>query len=103
MELYPVLLQAASGDGGPQQWLTIVWMVGLFAVMYFFIIRPKQKEAKDKKQFIEELKKGDKVTIFGGIHGKITSLKESTAIVQIDDQTKITVEKGALQAIPPAE
>lgn len=67
------------------------------------MIRPKQQEVKQKKQFLSEIKKGDKVTIFGGIHGKIVSLKESTAVVQIDDQTKITVEKGALQQLPSNE
>jgi len=75
-------------------------MIGLcFAVMYFFIILPKNKrikfEQEREKIFRSELKKGDQIITLGGIHGKIIEVKESSVILE-NYGVKIKVEKSAI-------
>jgi len=61
-----------------------------------FFIRPQTKKNKDQKKFREALKKGDKVITIGGLHGKILEVKETTIIMEIGNQIKVTVEKSAI-------
>jgi len=93
-----ILLQAAEGGGGFQDLFQSPFLM-LFAILivfYFFFIRPQQKKTKEQKKFREELKKGDKITTIGGIHGKIVEVKETTVIIEVGGQTKITLEKSAV-------
>ena len=73
-------------------------MMGLlFVVMYFFMIRPQQKKAKQAAKFREELAKGDKVITIGGIHGKILDINDRTILIQCEGG-KLLVEKSAVSA-----
>lgn len=86
---------AQQGGGGFD--VSFFLMMGaLFLVMYFFMIRPQQKKAKDQKNFIEELKKGDKVVTIGGIHGKIVKVDEDSLLVEVDTNTKLRFDKAAV-------
>ena len=87
---------AAPGGGGFQ----FIFLAGIIAVFYFFMIRPQQQRAKKEKQFRESLEKGDKILIFGGIHGQIESIDGTSVLVRVDNNTKLRVEKSAIQAIP---
>ena len=60
------LLQAQGADGGMG---TLLFMVGFFAIFYFFMIRPQMKKAKEQRKFQEAAKIGDRVMTIGGIHG----------------------------------
>mgnify|MGYP002635397014 FL=1 len=72
-------------------------MLGLMMVVfYFFMIRPQMKKAKDEKKFRSELAKGQKVVTIGGIHGKISDLKESTVIIDVDNGGKLKIERAAI-------
>lgn len=68
----------------------------ILVVFYFFFIRPQTKKNKEMKKFREELKKGDKVITLGGIHGKVAEIKETTIIIEVGPQQKLTVEKSAI-------
>ena len=73
-----ILLQAA-GTG-----MSSLIMFGMiFAVMYFFMIRPQIKKQKKEREYRSALKKGDQVVTIGGIHGKITDVKEDTFIIEV--------------------
>lgn len=97
-----ILLQTAQQ--GPGMMINLVFLAGIFAVFYFFIIRPQQKRQQDEKKFQEGLKKDDQVVTIGGIFGKIVRLEDNAAIVQVDENTKIKVLKSALRAAgEPAE
>ena len=86
-----IILQAA-GSG-----MSSLIMFGMiFAVMYFFMIRPQIKKQKSENQYRSDLKKGDKVVTIGGIHGKITDIKEGILIVEISTGTVIKIEKSAV-------
>lgn len=74
----------------------LIMIVVLIAVFYFFMIRPQQKKQKEIRKFREALKEGDNVITAGGIHGKISSVKDTTFIVSIGDGVKIKVDKGSV-------
>lgn len=90
------LLQAGPAGGGI---VTIVMLIGMFAVMYFLIIRPQNKERKKLQQMISELKKGDKVVTIGGIYGTVSSVKEQSVILKVDDTCKIEMSKSAVSSV----
>jgi preprotein translocase subunit YajC len=65
--------------------------------MYFFMIRPQTKKAKDQKNFLETLQKGDKIITVAGIHGRITRINENgTLEVEIDTNTKVMMERSGI-------
>lgn len=94
-----ILLQAkadaAQGAGG-SAWGTILMMVLIFAVFYFFMIRPQTKKQKELQQQREQLRTGDKVVTAGGIHGVIKDVKENTFVVEIAKEVKINVDKSSI-------
>jgi preprotein translocase subunit YajC len=87
-----ILLQA-EGGGGIQGFILPIAMILIF---YMFFIRPQQKKAKDQKNFINEMKKGDNVVTTGGIHGKIMEITDTTITIDVDRGTKLTVEKSSI-------
>lgn len=68
----------------------------IFLVMWFFMIRPQRKQQKELEKFRNELKKGDKVLTVGGIYGTIDSVAEKYAIIKVDGDVKIRVDKACL-------
>lgn len=85
---------------------TIVPFVLIIAIFYFFLIRPQNKKQKETEKMIAALKKGDKVVTIGGIHGVVSSTKEKTVIVKVDDNCKIEFNRSAIAGVEtdaPAE
>ena len=68
----------------------------IFAVMYFFMIRPQIKKQKKESAYRLALKKGDSVITIGGIHGKITDVKNDAFIIEVHGGTKLKVLKTAV-------
>ncbi len=68
-------------------------LIGMFALMYFLLIRPQQKRAKDHKKVLSELKKGDEVVTNGGIIGKVTSVDETFIDLEIASGVTVKVQK----------
>jgi preprotein translocase subunit YajC len=91
-------MSQSSGTGGPSSGLfNIFFIVAIFGVMYFFMIRPQAKKAKDQKNFIESLQKGDKIVTVAGIHGRISRINENgTVEVEIDTNTKVIMERSGI-------
>ncbi|PLX07439.1 MAG: preprotein translocase subunit YajC [Marinilabiliales bacterium] len=85
---------------GQSPYSSIIFLVLIVAVFYFFMIRPQVKRQKEAKQFREGLKKGDKVITTGGIYGRIVEVKDSYAFIEIDTNVKIKIDKAALVANP---
>ena len=92
------LLQAAANPGGQMMTMLITFGLIIF-IFYFLVIRPQNKKQKEAKRMIEALKKGDKVVTIGGIRGQVTSVKEQTATIKIDTDTKIEVNKSAVSSV----
>jgi preprotein translocase subunit YajC len=89
---------APSGDPGYIGLLPIVLM---FVLLYFLMIRPQMKRAKEAKQMVEALQKGDEVVTAGGVVGRITKLGEAYISLEIAPNTEISVQKSAVQVLLP--
>lgn len=87
-----ILLQAAAGNGA----FSIVMMVGMIAVFYFFMIRPQQKKTSDQKKMVDELREGDEIVTFGGMHGKIVSKDEATVTLSAGGGARLTFDKTSV-------
>lgn len=70
-------------------------LIGMFAVLYFLMIRPQQKRVKKEKEFESTLKVGDKIITKAGIHGKIAEIADSTIVLETM-AGKIKMEKAAI-------
>ncbi|MDD2230152.1 MAG: preprotein translocase subunit YajC [Candidatus Cloacimonetes bacterium] len=90
---------ATGGFGGS----TMIFMVAMFAILYFLMIRPQQKRAKEMQKMLDSLQVNDKVITSSGIYGRVTSLKpdKGIVVVEIDDTNHIKVEfqKSAIVTI----
>ena len=86
--------QAASGQSG--QIMAFLPLILLFAVFYFLLIRPQQKRAKTHKQFMENLKKGDKVVTSGGLYGTITGVTDDAVTIEIAEKVRVRILKSAV-------
>jgi len=78
-----------------------LFLIAMFVLMYFLLIRPQQKRAKDHKNLLKELKTGDEVVTNGGVIGKIKAVDESFAEIEIASGVSIKVQKqGINQKMP---
>ena len=89
---------ASGGDAGLMSFLPIILM---FVLLYFLMIRPQMKRAKEQKAMIEALQKGDEVVAIGGLIGKIVELGDQYATLEIAPEIKITVQRPAIQVLLP--
>ena len=89
---------AAGGDAGLMSFLPIILM---FVLLYFLMIRPQMKRAKEHKAMVDALQKGDEVVAVGGLLGKIVDLNEQYATLEIAAGTVIMVQRPAIQTLLP--
>ena len=90
MQTLIILLQESGGIGSLLPIILIVF------VFYFFMIRPQIKKQKEEDGFRSEMKKGDKIVTAGGIHGKINAIKETKIILEISENTRLTIDKQSI-------
>lgn len=74
----------------------------IFVIFYFVLIRPQQKQQKEFKKMLEALKKNDQIVTVGGIHATVLSVKDTTAVVRIDDNTRVEIDKSAVSRVVKA-
>ena len=86
-----IILQA-QGSG----WSSMIFMVAIIGIFYFFMIRPQQKKAKDQKKFVEEVKKGDMVVTIGGAHGRIAEIEDDAFILEFERGARIKFSKSSV-------
>ena len=95
MIISPAYAQAApGGDSGFLGFLPIILM---FALLYFLMIRPQMKRAKEQKAMIQALQKGDEVVAAGGLIGRITKISDQYVTLEIAPNTEIMVQRSAVQ------
>ena len=90
------LAQQPAPSGGFGQ---IIFLVLMFAAMYFLMIAPQRKKQKEHAKMLEALTTGDQVVTSGGIYGEITNKKEDRYIIRIAEGTKIEVGKAFIHAL----
>ncbi len=84
---------AGGGVGSIGQFIPLIL---IFAVFYFMLIRPQQKQAKQQKQFLNDLKTGKKIVTKGGIHGTITRLSDTVVTLEIAENVRIKVTRASI-------
>ena len=85
--------QAGGAPEGAAGLFSLVPFILIFVVFYFLLILPQQRKQKQHKEMLTKLKKGDKIITSSGFWGAITRLEKDTATVQIDDNTKVKVQR----------
>jgi preprotein translocase subunit YajC len=92
MDFILLMTGAPEGQGGGGGSLIFIGL--MFVVLYFFMIRPQAKKAKDQKEFISSIEKGMKVVTSGGIHGKVAKVEENTLLIEVDGSTKLRIDRN---------
>ena len=86
-----IILQV-QGSG----WSSMIFMVAIIGIFYFFMIRPQQKKAKDQKKFVDEVKKGDLVVTIGGAHGRVAEIENDTFVLEFERGARIRFSKASV-------
>ncbi len=94
-------LAMGNPSGGPQgqgggAGLMIGYMLIIFALFYFMMIRPQAKKEKERKRLLESIKAGDRVLFCGGMIGTIANVKDQVYVVKIAENVKVEVARGAV-------
>jgi len=91
----------AAAAGSEQGFLGLLPIVLMFVLLYFMLIRPQMKRAKEHKAMIEQLQKGDEVVAAGGLMGRITKIDDTAVTLQIAPSVEIQVQRPAVQIVLP--
>jgi len=94
--------QAPGGAEQQSPYSFLILMAGMFAIMYFLIIRPQQKQKKERESLLAAVKKGDRVVTSSGMYGTVVGLSEHTVTLRVADQVKLEFERSAVARIVPA-
>ena len=105
----PVLIssahaQAGSGLGGAlsgEGFMGMLPIILMFGLLYFLMIRPQMKRAKEQKAMTDALQKGDEVIAAGGVLGKVTKVADNYVTIEIADKVEIRVQRPAVQLVLP--
>lgn len=90
---------AAAGPAGSGfEW---IFLVGFLVIFYLMIWRPQAKRAKEQKNLLGNLQKGDEVVTAGGIAGKITKVTDDFVIIEVSDNVELKIQKGSVVATLP--
>jgi len=100
-----VLINEAWAQSGSPAFGADIWsmlpIILMFVVLYFLMIRPQMKRAKEQKAMIEALQKGDEVVAAGGLLGRISKISDSYITLQIASNVEIQVQRPAVQLVLP--
>lgn len=99
MNILNIFLMTPQGgaQGGGNSWVSFLFFGGMIVVMWLFMIRPQTKKAKLQKQFIDNLKEGDKIVTIAGIHGKVKKMNDNnTVLMEVSPGTSFTIERSAI-------
>ena len=81
--------------------MNIMFIVLMSVIIYFLMIRPQMKRAKEQRTMLEALQKGDEVITAGGVLGRISKMGEAYVTIEIAPNTEVSVQKAAVQTVLP--
>jgi preprotein translocase subunit YajC len=93
--------QAAATGGGDAGFMGLLPIILMFVLLYFLMIRPQMKRAKEHKQMVEALQKGDEVVTAGGVLGRISEMGEAYVTLEVAPNIEISVQRGSVQTLLP--
>lgn len=88
--------EVPAGADMIQLFMPFIIVIGVF---YFMVIRPQQKQQKQRREMLDALKKGDRVVTIGGIYGEITLLKEDYVTLKVADKVEIKVRRSGIESV----
>jgi preprotein translocase subunit YajC len=94
--------KGSAGQPGAVQsnpFMSFMPMIVVCAILYFLVIRPQQKQAKDHRLMVDALKQGDRVLTQGGIYGTVVSLRGGIVQIKIADNVRIDVARSAITQV----
>jgi len=100
--LGPLFALAAPPDGG-SPWLQLVPFALVLGIFYFIILLPMKRKQQKVREFLENLKVGDRIVTTGGIYGQVTRLGEQSVQIQVADKVRIEVAKSAIGGLQGQE
>ena len=89
-------LGAAEGEDAGSIWPMIIFLVVIFALFYFVMIRPQKKRQKDHQSMMQELQRGDKVMTSGGIYGTIDTVNEDNVVIKVESGSTLRVARSSI-------
>jgi len=92
---------AAATGGAESSLLSLLPLVLMFVIIYFLMIRPQMKRAKEHRTMLEALQKGDEVITAGGVLGRVSKMGEAYVTIEIAPNTEVSVQKAAVQTVLP--
>lgn len=99
MFVTPAYAQAAGGAGGSAAFAQFIPLILIFVIMYFLMIRPQQKRAKQHREMVSALQKGDQIITQGGIFGKVTSVRDDELEVEIAQGVKVRIVRATVTQV----
>lgn len=97
----PAAAQAAGAGAAPNPLMSLLPLIILFVVFWFLLLRPQMKKAKEHRELVAKLQKGDEVLTTGGLAGRIDDLGDSFVSIEIADRVSVKVQRGAITAVLP--
>lgn len=93
---------APSGQGGSSMMIQLAFFAAIFAIFYFLLIRPQQKQKRERETMLAAVKPGDRVVMSSGLHGTVVKLSEHGVTLKVADQVRLEFDRSAIGRIVPA-
>jgi preprotein translocase subunit YajC len=97
------MAQSPNGGGSGAVMTQVLFFAAIFAIFYFLLIRPQQRQKREREATLGAVKKGDRVVTTSGLHGTVVGLNEHTMTLKVADQVKMDFDRSALGRIVPAQ
>jgi len=94
--------QAPGGQGSGSMMVQLAFFAAIFAIFYFLLIRPQQKQKRERATMLSAVKPGDRVVMSSGLHGTVVKLTEHGVTVKVADQVRLEFDRSAIGRIVPA-
>ena len=91
--------QTAGGAAGPGPLVNLMPIALMFVILYFLMIRPQQKRARDHETMVQNLKRGDDIVTSGGIHGKVHTIADKILTVEIAPNIRIRLDREQVASV----
>ena len=93
---------APSGQGSSSMMVQLAFFAAIFAIFYFLLIRPQQKQKRERATMLAAVKPGDRVVMSSGLHGTVVKLSEHGVTLKVADQVRLEFYRSAIGRIVPA-
>ncbi len=89
--MFPLFLMA-DPNSGQNPFMSLLPLILIILVFYFFMIRPQMKKQKELRNFRQSLKVGDKIITTGGIYGKVNDIKDNIVVIEVEDKMRLKID-----------